>query len=149
MLKKISLVLVASIALLAAAGYALYATNSAPAVSAGAAVPGNPYVVKLHAQWCPICMLTKGVWSEIDAEYSSRANLVVFDFTNEATTQASRVEAARLGLERFFDEHSGWTGTIAVLDARTKDVAATVHGIHDIADYRAAIDASLARLPSD
>jgi hypothetical protein len=88
-------------------------------------------------------MVTKGVWSQIEAAYAMRANLVVFDFTNQATTDASRAEAGRLGLEKVFDENAGWTGTILVLDGRTKDVTASIHGSRDFAEYRAAIDAAL------
>src|SRR5207247_16295 len=119
------------VALVAFAGV-LYLRNAPPSVTAistaEATNPSRPFVVKLHAQWCPICMVTKGVWSQIDAAYSGRVNFVVFDFTNQATTDASRVEARRLGLERFFDDNVGWTGTIAVLDGHTKEVAAMIHG---------------------
>jgi hypothetical protein len=88
-------------------------------------------------------MLTKGVWSRVEATYSRRANLVVFDFTNQPTTDASRAEAGRLGLGKVFEENAGWTGTILVLDGRTKEVTASIHGGRDFAEYRAAIDAAL------
>jgi hypothetical protein len=136
-----------SVAALFAVGYALYAGNSAPAVApvsaADAASGAKPYVVKLHAQWCPYCLVTKGVWSEIEQTYSSRVHLVVLDFTNAGNTEASRVEAARLGLEKFYDEYAGATGTIVVLDGRTKEVTAEITGSRDFAEYRAAIDAAL------
>ena len=46
-----------------------------PALSAAeAANTAKPYVVKLHAQWCAICMVTKGAWSEIEKTYASRVN---------------------------------------------------------------------------
>jgi hypothetical protein len=88
-------------------------------------------------------MLTKGVWSEIEGTYSKQVNLVVLDVTNQARTDASRAEAKRLGLEKFFDEYGGSTGTIAVLDGRTKEVMASISGSRDFAEYRTAIDASL------
>jgi hypothetical protein len=143
-----ALLALASLAmLLVAAGSVMYFQNAAPAVPAitfvEAANPMKPYVVKLHARWCPVCMLTRGVWSEVEAAYSTRANLVVFDFTNQATTDASRAEAGRLGLGKVFDENAGSTGTILVLDGRTKDVTASIHGGRDVAEYRAAIDAAL------
>jgi thiol-disulfide isomerase/thioredoxin len=135
-----------AVALVAVASvmYVRNATPTVPVISlTDAADPGRPYVVKLHAKWCPICMLTKPVWSQIEAAYSWRANLVVFDFTNQATTDMSRAEARRLGLEKFFDENAGWTGTIAVLDGRTKEETASIHGIRGFDEYRAAIDARL------
>ncbi|HET8696960.1 MAG TPA: thioredoxin family protein [Gammaproteobacteria bacterium] len=147
MIKKALLGGAAVVAALAVAVAVLYATNGTPAVAAVSAAevanPTKPFVVKLHAQWCPICRLTKGVWSEIAAGYGEQVNLVVLDFTDEATTEASRAEAARLGLAEYFEEHSGWTGTISVLDAATKTVIADLHGSRDLAEYRAAIDTAL------
>jgi hypothetical protein len=149
MLKKalLGVALLAVAVVLTASG--LYLTNAAPAVPliSAANAANKPYVVKLHAKWCPVCMVTKGVWSEIASSYSTRANLVVFDFTNEATTAASRAEAARLGLGKFFEEYDGATGIIAVLDGRTREERASIAGSREFADYRSAIDAALAATP--
>lgn len=127
----------------------LYARNAAPVVPAVSAVEASntprPYVVKLHAQWCAVCMVTKGAWSEIEKTYAGRVNLVVLDFTTDAKAEASKAEATRLGLAKFFDEYGGATGTIVVLDGRTKDVTASINGSRDFTTYRTAIDAALAR----
>lgn len=145
MIKKALLGVTLLSAVLVGFGYRMYLGNVAPSVPALSAVEaaGKPYVVKLHAQWCPVCMVTKGVWSSIEQAYSTRVNLLVLDFTDDANTNASRAEARRLGLETFFDEYAGATGTIVVLDARTKQVTASIKGSRDFADYRAAIDAAL------
>lgn len=152
MIKKALLVVTLLGAVLVAFGYIMYVRNLAPVVPAVSAVEaaktGKPYVVKLHAQWCAVCMLTKGVWSQIEETYSRRVNLVVLDFTNEANTKASRAEATRLGLEKFFEEYAGATGTIVVLDGRTKEVTASINSSRDFAEYRAAIDAALDGAPS-
>lgn len=120
----------------------LIATNPAPVVpamsSAGDAT--MPVVVKLHARWCPVCMTTKDVWATVQAEYAGRVRLVVFDFTTESTTQASRREAERLGLSRLFDEYLGETGTVLVLDGTSDVVRFQLHGDRDAAHYRHAID---------
>jgi thiol-disulfide isomerase/thioredoxin len=149
MIKKVLLVVASLAVALIALASIMYATNRAPAVpaisGAEAANPGKPYVVKLHAQWCPICMLTKGVWSQIESTYSGRVNLVVLDFTNQANTDASRNEARRLGLEDLFEEYAGATGTIVVLDGASKEVVASIGGSRDFGEYRSAIDAALIR----
>jgi thiol-disulfide isomerase/thioredoxin len=145
-LKKAISVVASIAAVLAAGGYVMYVMNPAPTVptiSAEAATSGKPYVVKIHAQWCAICMATKDVWSQIQDAYSSRVNLLVLDVTNRATTDASRTEAKRLGLEQFFDEYSGGTGTVLILNGLTKTVTASIDGSRDFAEYRAAIDAAL------
>ena len=147
MLKKVSVALAALLAVLAAIGYAAYASNSAPVLApitaSEAADPTRPFVVKLHAQWCPICMLTKGVWAEIEERYAGRVNLLVIDVTNAETAAASAQEAARLGLERFFDEHSGITGAVAVVDGASNEVTAFLPGKLPLEDYTDAIDARL------
>jgi thiol-disulfide isomerase/thioredoxin len=147
MLRKALRVVAAFSAVLVAFGYLMYVRNPPPTVSpvstAEAAIPGKPYVVKLHAKWCPVCMTTKGVWSQIEDTYSARVHLVVLDFTNQANTDASQAEAKRLGLEKVFDEYAGWTGTVLVLDGHTKEVTASINGSRDFAEYRAAIDTAL------
>ena len=147
MIRKTVNVITAIAVVLAAVVLFLYLSNATPvppAVSSADAASGKPYVVKMHARWCPICMTTTGIWSQIARTYSGRVNLLVFDFTNDQTTDASRAEAKRLGLEAFFDEYAGTTGSIVVLDRQTRAVTADIHGRGDIAEYRAAIDAALA-----
>lgn len=126
----------------------LYATNTAPVVppvSAGeAATIAKPYVVKLHAQWCPFCMVTKDEWARLAETYAGQVNLVVLDFTTEAATETSRAAAERLHLSEFFDEYAGATGLVVVLDGRTREVLAEVGGNADFTEYQSAIDAALA-----
>jgi thiol-disulfide isomerase/thioredoxin len=138
---------VVAVGLLAIAVWVLYATNRAPVVAPlsddDARASDRPFVVKLHAQWCPSCMVTKDVWAEVHEAYAGRARLVVFDFTNDGTTAAAAAEARRLGLERMFDEYAGATGFVVVLDGRTREVRDEVGG-RDFDPYRAAIDAAIA-----
>jgi thiol-disulfide isomerase/thioredoxin len=147
-MRKAVIAVVAVVAALVGTGAVLYARNATPVVppiaTAEAAALGSPWVVKLHAQWCPVCMLTKGMWSEIEHTYAGRVRLAVFDFTNEDTTAASRAEAERLGLEETFEDAGLATGPILVLDGRSKEVLAWINGSRDFADYRAAIDSALA-----
>ena len=147
MLKKIFLAGVVLGLALAGVLAVLYVSNAAPAVAPvaadEAARSGKPYVIKLHAQWCAVCLVTKDVWSEIEQRYANRVTLVVLDFTNDANREASQAEAKRLGLQEFFDEYGGATGTIAVLDGRTRKVLASIDGNRDFAEYRTAIDGAL------
>ena len=137
------------LACLAGIGAMLMVTNPAPEVpvisSADAAEADRPYVIKLHARWCPVCLATKGIWTTVQDAYAGKVRLVVFDFTSAATTETSRTEAGRLGLTAVFEEYVGETGTILVLDGATREVRHAIHGSRDPAEYRAAIDATLAR----
>jgi thiol-disulfide isomerase/thioredoxin len=151
MLKRILIASLAVIVALVGLGTFLYARNATPTVppiaTADATAAGAPWVLKLHAQWCPVCMLTKGMWSEIEETYAGRVRLAVFDFTDDATTAASRAEAERLGLAAVFAEVGVSTGSILVLDGQTKEILAWINGSREFADYEAAIDAALARAP--
>ena len=144
MIKKALLV----IAVLVGSGFVMYVRNPAPVVPAIPAEAleansGKPFVVKLHAQWCPVCMVTKDVWSEIEEAYRGRVHFVVLDFTSQAKTDASRIEAKRLGLSQVFEDYQDVTGALLVVDGRTRNVTADIGGNRDLADYRAAIDSAL------
>jgi thiol-disulfide isomerase/thioredoxin len=126
----------------------LYSTNATPVVPTvppdDVADLSRPFVVKLHAQWCPKCMVQKGIWAGLERDYGDRVNLVVLDFTTDRTTAASREAARRIGLEPVFDSYDGVTGAALVVDGRTREVVADVAGF-SADDYRAAIDTVLAR----
>jgi thiol-disulfide isomerase/thioredoxin len=147
MVKRVVSVVAASLVLLVGIGAGLYLANGAPAVAAMAAADaragGKPLVVKVHARWCPKCLMTMDVWSEIENTYAGRVNLLVLDFTNEQTTEASEAEVRRLGLEGLLDSLDG-TGSIAVVDAATRRVSASISGSRDVAEYKRAIDEALA-----
>ena len=129
-----------------APAYVVYLANAAPvapAISAAeASNPGKPFVVKLHSQWCHLCLITTSAWSQIEQEYAGRVNFLVLDFTDDQTTDASKAAAERVGLGRVFEE-SGSTGVVLVVDGRTKDVTASIAGSRNVAEYRAAIDNAL------
>jgi thiol-disulfide isomerase/thioredoxin len=140
----------ALVGLVAVAGF-LYLANSPPAVPpvpvSEVAAPSKPFVVKLHARWCPVCMQTKDEWSEIAREYGNRVNLFVFDSTNETTIAASQRQAAALGLDRIFEDYHGASGMVLVIKPGTRQVETSVAGNHSFESYRAAIDAALADRP--
>jgi len=150
-LKKIAVISLATCLALVAAGYLMYRANAAPVIppisATEAANPSKPFVVKLHAQWCAVCMMTTSVWSQIQDQYSDRVNLLILDFTDEQTTDASRAAAERVGLGRLFEE-TGSTGVVLIVDGRTREVTASIAGRRDFAEYRTAIDAALSRTSS-
>jgi thiol-disulfide isomerase/thioredoxin len=147
-MKRIAVAVAVVGALLVAVGGTLWVANAAPVVPALSAADvadvTRPYVVKLHAQWCSKCMTTKDMWSQIEAAYGSRVKFVVFDFTTQETTDRSRAEADRLGLRPFFDEFEGVSGSVAVLDGRTRTLSTEIYASRDFAEYQTAIDAALA-----
>jgi thiol-disulfide isomerase/thioredoxin len=144
--KTIGGVASALLGLVAVAGI-LYLANSPPAVPpvpvSEAAAPSKPYVVKLHARWCPVCMQTKDEWEQIAKAYGGRANLFVFDSTNETTIAKSQKQAAALGLDGILGDYHGASGMVLVINSRTRQVEASVGGNHPFSSYQTAIDAAL------
>jgi hypothetical protein len=136
------------LAVVALAG-TLYAINSPPGVPAvsvaEAAAPTRPYVVKLHAHWCTVCLQTRDEWAQISKTYAGRVNLFVFDSTSESTIARSRNAAARLRLDQILASYAGASGMVLVINPRTLQVEAEVAGIQPFESYRAVIDSALAK----
>lgn len=146
--KWTAVVLVVALLLVGTVGLmiALNPAPQVPAVSASEVLETKrPYVIKLHARWCVVCMLTKASWTTVQEAYAGKLRFVVFDFTTDATAEASRGEASRLGLSAVFEEYGGETGTVLVLDGASREVLHALRGHHPLEDYRAAIDAALAQ----
>lgn len=131
---------------LGAVGYALNPPPKVAAVALESAAAKRPWVIKFHAQWCPVCLFTRGTWLKIESTYGSRVNLVVFDITSQSATEASRAEAKRLGIEVAFEAHAHEVGSIHVLDAESKEVRDSIYGRAKFSDCAEAIDEALAAL---
>ncbi len=113
---------------------ALAAMGAEPAADAA-----KPWVVKIHADWCPTCVRLMPTWERIEAE---RARLVVFDVTDERTSLAAARQAEKLGLTEFFGAFGKRTGTIAVLDPDSARPVKVLKGETDLRAYEQAITAA-------
>ncbi len=123
---------------IAASGGAESPSASGGAESSSAANSAQPYVVKVHADWCGTCSALEPTWKKIEAEYQGKARLVVFDVTNKKAVEKSRTEAKLLGLTEVFDRYKGKTGTIVVLDAQGNPIA-VMKGELEFTRYKEAI----------
>jgi thiol-disulfide isomerase/thioredoxin len=121
-----------------AALFTIAVAGSGGAESAPAPDSAQPYIVKVHADWCGTCSALEPTWQKIEAEYRGKARLVVFDVTNKKAVDKSRAEAEMLGLTGVFDRYKGKTGTIAVLDAQRNPIA-VMKGELDFTRYKEAI----------
>jgi thiol-disulfide isomerase/thioredoxin len=144
MLKKKWVIFAVLVLLLAGAGVVMFVLNPPPRVPPVAlnepTAATRPFVVKLHAQWCAVCLLAKPAWAELQTAYAGRVNLVVFDITNKETTEASRAEAKRLGLAEFFEAHSREPGAVYLLDGISKEVKGSVSGARALTEFSVVID---------
>ena len=107
-----------------------------------AADAAKPWVVKIHADWCPTCVRLMPTWEQIEAELADRTRLVVFDVTDERTTLAAARLAEKLGLTEFFQAFGKRTGTIAVLDPDTARPVKVLKGETELRAYEQAVTAA-------
>ena len=99
----------------------------------------QPFVAYIHADWCQTCRMLAPTWLAIESEFGERAQLVKLDVSDRAAVERSTAEAERLGLSEFFREHRAATGTIGVIDGRTRKPIAVMRGENDLSKYREAI----------
>jgi thiol-disulfide isomerase/thioredoxin len=129
------LVFIATLAL--PLGVAL-ASAAADEVSA-ASDASEPFIVKIHADWCGACTALNGTFDELDVVLGSRARIVVLDVTDRESIARSQEEAERLGLRRFFDAYKSKTGTVGVLHGVTREPVKILKGETDPSAYLAAV----------
>ena len=99
----------------------------------------KPYVVKIHADWCASCKASQATWAQVLSDLSDQATVVTLDVSDRVAFNESKVEAERLGISDFFQKFRSKTGTIAVLDCRTREPVAKLTGERSLARYREAI----------
>jgi thiol-disulfide isomerase/thioredoxin len=99
----------------------------------------KPFVVKIHADWCATCRKVDAVWTKLGTEMSDQVSIVEFDVSDRVAFEQSREAAEQLGLADFFREYRSRTGTIAVLDCKSREPVAIMNGEVDLSKYLDAI----------
>lgn len=102
----------------------------------------KPLVVVVYADWCPYCQKLKPALALINERYKGKVNFVRLDVTSQASTVASRLEAARLGLSSFFDQYQGSTSLVMIQDPAGHEVFRAVHD-YNFQHYATVLDQQL------
>jgi thiol-disulfide isomerase/thioredoxin len=126
-----SLALIAALAALFSAG---------PTRAEPAAEGSGPILVKIHADWCGTCRKLNPTWDELKARHGDSLSYVIFDVTSRDTLVQSTAAAERLGILPVLNRYKARTGTIVIVDGRTKQVVEVLKGQTDPAAYEAAIE---------
>lgn len=146
-------IMIRSLLVVLLSGYAImFLVNGAPKVPPPPTSPDSgetksPFVVKIHARWCPVCMASKPAWTKLQKSFRGRVRFIVFDLTSASSKASSRAEAVGLGLGEFFESHSGRPGTVFVLDGESKEVLAVLEGVQGYQAYAISVEEALKSPP--
>lgn len=115
----------------------------AAGVAAADAPATRPMVVKIHADWCGTCAKLNSTWAELEAQWGGSVQFVVLDVTSEETRAAAKEQAARLGLAEVYADHGKKSGTVAIVDGKTRRVLRVLVGETDASRYRSILEYAL------
>jgi thiol-disulfide isomerase/thioredoxin len=104
----------------------------------------KPVVAIVKADWCGYCRKLDPTMKELMAEYGDKLTFVVLDVTDETTSAKAAETAKKHGLESFLAAHKDKTGTVAVYDAKHKEVFKT-RANYDRQAYVKAFDKALGK----
>jgi thiol-disulfide isomerase/thioredoxin len=119
--------------------------KKAPAGGLAAELQGKPVVVDIYASWCPACKNVAPTLAKLKTEYAGKANFVVLDVSDKATTAKATARAKELGLDKFLAKNLSQTGLIAVFDPATGKVLTEERDEPEIATYKKTLDAFIAK----
>jgi thiol-disulfide isomerase/thioredoxin len=110
-----------------------------------AELQGKPVVVDVYASWCPACKNVAPTLEKLKKEYAGKANFVVLDVSDKATTAKATARAKELGLDKFLAKNISQTGLIAIFDPATGKVLTEERDEPEIATYKKPLDAFIAK----
>lgn len=102
----------------------------------------RPVVAIIRANWCPACQKIEPEMMGLMKEYGDRLNFVVLDVTDDAKIKESKALAKKHGLTEFFKTYKNKTSTVAIFDAKQKQVFKTDHN-YDRNAYVKAFDSAI------
>jgi thiol-disulfide isomerase/thioredoxin len=114
--------------------------------SLAANLQGKPTVVKIYADWCPACQRLKPITNSLQQQFKGKANFVVFDLTNRATTQAAEARAKQLGLSNFLATHRSQTSTVAIINPENGQTLRQFRYNFNSQDYVNAINQAMTQI---
>jgi thiol-disulfide isomerase/thioredoxin len=119
--------------------------KKAPAGGLAAELQGKPVVVDIYASWCPACKNVAPTLAKLNQEYAGKANFVVLDVSDQASTAKATARAKELGLDKFLAKNISQTGLIAIIDPATSKILTEERDEAEIATYKKPLDAFIAR----
>lgn len=106
-------------------------------------------VVAFHADWCGGCKILepkmKEVMKNLDADTKEKLAFVEFDFTDDATSAATKELAVEQNLASVYPEGKPSTGVLKIVDTATGTVIGKIHYKMSNEEITGALKAAVAR----
>ncbi|MBD1854741.1 thioredoxin family protein [Leptolyngbya sp. FACHB-1624] len=104
---------------------------------------GKPVIVDVFATWCSACKNIAPTLSQLKKDYDGKANFVVLDVSDRATSTEAEAKANQLGLSKFLAENKAQTGLVAIIDPATGKILAQHRNNPNVADYTTVLNAAI------
>ncbi|MEP0897054.1 TlpA family protein disulfide reductase [Leptolyngbya sp. FACHB-1624] len=97
----------------------------------------------MFATWCSACKNIAPTLSQLKKDYDGKANFVVLDVSDRATSTEAEAKANQLGLSKFLAENKAQTGLVAIIDPATGKILAQHRNNPNVADYTTVLNAAI------
>ncbi len=121
--------------------FAFDASSQDTMMSGESSGKARPTVAIIRADWCSACKKVEPIIDDLKQQYADKFNYVIFDVSNDETTERAAKSAKALGLSGFFEANKKSTSTIGVFKNKCQ-VFITTHNPKR-ADYVRAFDKAL------
>jgi thiol-disulfide isomerase/thioredoxin len=121
------------------------AAATKPVTGLASELQGKPVVVDIYASWCPACKNVAPALETLKKEYNGKANFVVLDVSDKASTTKAIARAKELGLDKFLAKNQSQTGLIAIIDPATGKSLIEEQNNADVATYKKSLDTLIAQ----
>lgn len=138
-MKNLKAILFGSAFLLLAFAFTVSAQDTMMSGKSGG--KARPTVAIIRADWCSACKQVEPIIDDLKQQYAGKFNYVVFDVSNDETTERAAKSAKALGLSGFFEANKKSTSTIGIFKNK-RQIFITTHNPKR-ADYVRAFDKAL------
>ncbi len=76
---------------------------------------GQPFLVQIHADWCPTCRYIDPTLQKLKKTYQGKVRFVTLNVTNRKTMEQAKINAGKVGLGSWFEANRSKTGLVTII----------------------------------